>query len=108
MDSNDIGAQQGSLSLGRAFLYWLACSALLAAMVYVAYAFRAMPLVYATGFYYLVVGFALSRGVLRRLIRWLPYYYTLANVTRAKLHFFFFWPFAYPFLFARLAVNKAL
>lgn len=108
MDTSDIGAQQGSMGLGRALLYWLACVALLAAMIYVTYVYRAMPLVYATGFYYVVVGFALSRAVLRRLIRWLPYYYSLANVTRAKLHFFLFWPLAYPFLFMRLAVNKAL
>lgn len=106
--NSDIAAQEGSLGLGKAFLYWFFCTALLAGMGYVTYLFWSAPLLYASVFYYLVAGFLMSRSVLRRLIHWLPYYYTLYNVTTAKMHFFFLWPIAYPMLFVRLAINKAL
>jgi hypothetical protein len=106
--TTDISSQPGKLGLGRACLYWLLCSTLLAGMGCAAWALHSMPLAYAAGLYYLVAGFFLSRVVLRGLVLWLPYYYTLTNVTGTKLHFFFMWPLAYLALFFRLAVNKVL
>ena len=57
---------------------------------------------------YLVFGLVMNRIVLRGLISYHPNYDTLENVSSHKLKYFLFWPFAYPFLFLRLCVERIL
>ena len=57
---------------------------------------------------YLVIGVALNRLVLRRLIEWHPMHNTIGEVANAKLSSVLFWPLSYLFLFCSLAINKLL
>ncbi|MFC2292264.1 MAG: hypothetical protein ACFNLD_03380 [Kingella oralis] len=57
---------------------------------------------------YLVIGVALNRLVLRRLVEWHPMHNTLGEVANAKLSSVLFWPLSYLFLFCSLAIDKLL
>lgn len=71
--------------------------------------FLTVKLFGAVGFYlYIVIGIAMSRVMMRRLIQWHPMYDTLYNVTSAKLWMAVLWPLQMGSLLFRLTVNKVL
>ena len=108
MDSAEVSNEQQGMRLRVAFLHWAGCLGSFILLVILASSFHSGVFGNIAFFYYLGVGFYLSRVVLRKIIEWHPMYDTLYNVTSDKLKFFFFWPFMYFFLFVRLGINKVL
>jgi hypothetical protein len=98
---------QREVSLAEAAVTYLAFLAVFIILVKLTIAVDWFPGIIAWAAY-LAFGIYLNRVVLRGLIEWHHMFNYLENVSRAKLGFFFFWPFEYPILFFQIAVNKAL
>jgi hypothetical protein len=97
----------GQMTLRKALSYYGA-----ALVISLVVAGAAMNLQWVPGWtaalVYLLIGVALNRTVLRRLIEWHPVYNTLENVAGAKLRMMLFWPATYLVLFFKLGVSKYL
>lgn len=57
---------------------------------------------------YLVLGFVMTRFVLRRLVEFHPVHDTINNAYSMKVRMFFLWPLSMLTLLMRLSVNKVL
>jgi len=98
---------QREISLGEGVLTYLVFLVAFIILVKLTIAVDWFPGIIAWAAYF-GFGIYLNRVVLRGLTVWHHMYNYLENVSKAKLGFFFFWPFEYPVLFFQIAVNKAL
>lgn len=57
---------------------------------------------------YLVIGFVMTRIVMRNLIEWHPIYNTVGNVFSAKVWMFLLWPLRMLILLFQLTTNRVL
>ena len=57
---------------------------------------------------YFVIGFFMSRFVMRRLVEWHPNYNTLHNVVSAKIWMFLLWPLNMLILLLKFTLNSVL
>ena len=57
---------------------------------------------------YLIVGFVMTRVVLRRIVVLHPMYDTIANEFSMKISMFLFWPVQMLLLLVKMSVNKVL
>ncbi|MDU3756561.1 MAG: hypothetical protein E7G34_24240 [Klebsiella pneumoniae] len=107
MSDMETGGSVQSVSLRKSIGIYVLCIMIMMLLFNLGAKFTWFPGI-ITLITYFLLGFLLNRIVLRRLIEWHPVYNTVANVSRAKLSAFLFWPLSYLFLFIRLIINKVL
>jgi hypothetical protein len=57
---------------------------------------------------YVIAGFGMTRGVMRRLVEFHPTYHTVASEFSAKIWMFLLWPIHMPLLLLKLSANAIL
>jgi hypothetical protein len=114
MSEEQAQSHASAMSLGRAFLYYVAALVVLLVLMYATliictrYA-QAGQIAFGVMFViYFAIGAWLNRTVLRTLIEWHPAHNTLENVSTEKGEMMILWPFKYSALFLKLGVSKYL
>lgn len=96
-----LDGQTEALSLGAAWAIWAGAAGVMTLLV-------TLQLFLIAFHVYLVLGFVMTRIVMRRLIEFHPAYNTLDVVFSAKVRMFFLWPLSMLNLLIRLSVSRAL
>ncbi len=89
-----------TMSVWQAWAWYLGCIAFFAIVIQLSglFAFNV----------YFVIGFFMSRFVMRRLVEWHPHYNTLHNVVSAKIWMFLLWPLNMLVLLLKFSLNSVL
>lgn len=113
MPDNERVVPTATMTIGRAFVFYLGAAAGLFVVVLLALS-AIMRTDHPTFVFcvavaaYLAIGLFLSRTVLRGLIEWHPAHDTLERLSHNKAIMLLFWPYKYLDLFFQLVVSKHL